>query len=231
LGDDIFHLVESILKVSAELVILMLIRKYFKNMKLFVLNLDTRWHSLTNAHQIFWGMAIISSVLFLIQFVLSLIGADFDGDADFDVNADVESDYSIDPSFTVFSVRSIIAFLTFFSWAGVLVLNDGGSVSKALLSGLGAGSLALLIVSYMMWQFAKLTYSGTMKLTDTIEQRGEVYLPIPEGKNGAGKVNLVVDGALKELNAVTEGKSLPTGTKIRVLDVLDKNILLVIKDE
>ena len=200
-------------------------------MKLFALNMDTWWHSLTSAHQIFWGMAIISSILFLIQFVLSLIGADFDGEIEIDVDTDVDSDYSIDPSFTVFSVRSIIAFLTFFSWAGVIVLNDGGSVSKAVLSGLFAGSIALFIVSYMIWQFAKLTYSGTLRLSDTIEQRGEVYIPIPEGRNGAGKVNLVVDGALKELNAVTEGKSLPTGTKIKVLEVLEKNILLVIKDE
>ncbi len=213
------------------MVILMLIRKYFNNMKLFVLNLDSWWHSLTSGHQIFWGMAIISSVLFLIQFVLSLIGADFDGDADFDVSAEVESDYSIDPSFTAFSVRSIIAFFTFFSWAGVLVLNDGGSFTKALLSGLFAGIVALFIVSYMIWQFAKLSYSGTMRISDTIDQRGEVYIPIPEGKNGSGKVNVIIDGAVKELNAVTEGKSIPTGTKIRVLDVLEKNILLVTKDE
>jgi len=89
--------------------------------------LEDWWGPLSSTEKVFWGISLVFSVLFLIQFVVSLIGLDFDTDSDVDVHADIEthSDYHLDPSFTLLSVRSIIAFFTFFGWSGVLVLNAG----------------------------------------------------------------------------------------------------------
>ncbi len=187
------------------------------------------WESLSNAQQIFGAISIIFSVLFLIQFVLSLVGLDFDGDADFDVSSDVDggSEYSLDTDFTLFSVRSIIAFFTFFGWTGVLVLNSGGGIWAAVTFASIAGFVAMFIVGYMMYMFSKLSESGTFQSKSALYNTGEVYLNIPSAKSGYGKVHLKIQGSLKEMDAVTEGLALPTGASVRVIEVLDENLLLV----
>ena len=92
------------------------------------------WSTLSNAEHIFWIIAIIFTVFFVIQFVLSLIGMDLEADTDIDLDTDTEASYDVDPSFTLFSVRSIIAFFTFFGWTGVLTLKAGVSVPIAVIS-------------------------------------------------------------------------------------------------
>ena len=187
------------------------------------------WSSLTGIQQVFWGISIVFSVLFIIQFVLSLIGLDFDGDADMDISTDADADtgYSLDASFTILSVRSIIAFFTFFGWTGVLALNAGVSTISALLLASLSGFLAMFIVGYMIYMFSKLSQSGNIDITRALYKTGEVYLIVPANKNGYGKVHLKVQGILKEMDAVTDGDALPTGSSVRVIEVLNDNLLLV----
>lgn len=177
----------------------------------------------------FWGISIIFSVLFLIQFVLSLIGLDFEGETDFDVSTDTDTDhgYSLDPSFTLFSVRSIIAFFTFFGWTGVLALNAGLGTTMAVISASVSGFMAMAIVGYMMYLFSKLGESGNVDLNEALFQTGEVYLTIPAGKRAVGKIHINIQGTMKEMDAITEGKTLATGATIRVVEVVGENLLLV----
>ncbi len=191
--------------------------------------LEDWWGPLSSTEKVFWGISLVFSVLFLIQFVVSLIGLDFDTDSDVDVHADIEthSDYHLDPSFTLLSVRSIIAFFTFFGWTGVLVLNAGGSVWTAIgFSGL-AGFAAMFIVGYVIYLFTTLTEQGTVNLSKALYSTGEVYLSIPANKNGHGKVHIKIQGALKEVDAVTNGDALPTGSAIKVVEIIDDNLILV----
>jgi hypothetical protein len=187
------------------------------------------WSSLNGTQQIFWGISIIFSVLFLIQFVLSLIGLDFEGETDFDVSTDTDTDhgYSLDPSFTLFSVRSIIAFFTFFGWTGVLALNAGLGTTMAVISASVSGFMAMAIVGYMMYLFSKLGESGNVDLNEALFQTGEVYLTIPAGKRAVGKIHINIQGTMKEMDAITEGKTLATGATIRVVEVVGENLLLV----
>jgi hypothetical protein len=87
--------------------------------------------------------------------------------------------------------------------------------------------MAMLIVAYMMYLFHKLGESGTLDLKKVVYTNGEVYIPIPANKNGQGKIHIKIRGAIKELDAVTDGDTIPTGTTIRVLEVLNNDILLV----
>lgn len=187
------------------------------------------WSSLNGTEQMFWGISIIFSVLFVIQFVLSLIGLDFDSETDFEVgsHADVDADYSLDPSFTLFSVRSIIAFFTFFGWTGVLALNAGVGTTMAVVFASASGFAAMALVGYMMYLFSKLGESGNVDLNEALFQTGEVYLTIPAGKRNQGKIHINIQGVMKEMDAITEGKTLATGSKIRVVEILDDNLLLV----
>lgn len=187
------------------------------------------WSSLTGVEQVFWGISIVFSVLFLIQFVVSLIGLDFDSDTDADLSGtDVHADgYHLDADFQLFSVRSIIAFFTFFGWAGVLTLNAGASTLGAVIAGGVAGSAAMLIVGYMMYMFSRLGQAGNTDASEALFNTGQVYLPIPSNKNGHGKIHITIEGTMREMDAITKGEALPTGSQIRVVEVLENNVLVV----
>ncbi len=192
-----------------------------------LLFIEEWWEPLNNAEKVFWAIALIFSVLFLIQFVLSIIGLDFDGETDLDIGGDAEIGLDLDPGFSVLSVRGIIAFFTFFGWTGVVVLNGGGASWLAITLAFAAGTIAMLLVAYMMYLFHQMSESGTVNLKKAILKNGEVYIPIPANKNGQGKIHLKIKGAIQELDAVTDGDAIPTGTKIKVVEVLNNDILLV----
>ncbi len=187
------------------------------------------WQELTNTEQVFWGIALIFSVLFVIQFVLSLVGLDFDHDADLDMSVDSDSSsaYSLDTDFTLLSVRSIIAFFTFFGWAGVISLNNGASTLVALGLASISGFSAMFVVGYMLYIFSKLSQAGNVDINEALFNTGEVYLNIPSNREGLGKVHLKIQGSLREMDAVTEGQTIPTGASIRVVEILHDNLLLV----
>ena len=66
--------------------------------------------------QSFWYIAIPASLIFVIQTIMTFVGADAsDGvSADFDSNLD-----GIDAPFQLFSLRNLINFLLGFSWTGI----------------------------------------------------------------------------------------------------------------
>ena len=194
-----------------------------------LLFLEDWWGPLSSTEKVFWGISMVFSVLFLIQFVVSLIGLDFDTDTDTDIHADVDThgEYHLDPSFTLLSVRSIIAFFTFFGWTGVLVLKSGGGVWAAIGFASLSGLAAMFIVGYIIYLFTRLTEDGNINLSKALYSTGEVYLSIPANKNGQGKVHIKIQGALKEVDAVTNGDALPTGSTIKVVEILDDNLILV----
>ncbi len=185
------------------------------------------WQDLSSPQQMFWGIALIFSVLFVIQFVVSLIGLDFDHDVDVDTSADADHGYQLDSDFTLLSVRSIIAFFTFFGWTGVIALNNGASTWVALGFAGAAGLAAMFVVGYMIYLFSKLSQEGNVDMNEALFNTGEVYLAIPSNRQGQGKIHVKVQGSLREMDAVTEGNRLPTGSEVRVVEILNDQLLLV----
>jgi len=187
------------------------------------------WQELSNTLQVFWGIALIFSVLFIIQFVVSLLGLDFDHDADVEIqtDTDIDSGYSLDSDFTLLSVRSIIAFFTFFGWTGIIAINNGSSTLVALGMASVAGFAAMFIVGYMIYLFSKLSQEGNIDINEALFNTGEVYLAIPSNRAGHGKVHVKIQGSLREMDAITEGAPIPTGAPIRVVEILQDNLLLV----
>ena len=76
---------------------------------MYILILGEWWAALAGIEKVFWGISIVFSVLFFIQFILSLLGLDFDTDTDLDTDG-MES--GLDADFTILSVRSFIAFFS-----------------------------------------------------------------------------------------------------------------------
>lgn len=198
---------------------------------MLLFSLDQWWQALSGTQQVFWMIAGVSSALFIVFFGLSLLGMDSDTDVDSDIEIDVDHDtghdFSIDKDFSALSLRSIVAFLTFFGWTGVYLLAQGRSVVFAIVAALLVGLAAMFVVAYMIFKFAQMEKSTTVNIYNALDHTAEVYLSIPQRLEGKGKVHLVVDGSLHEFDAETKGDLLPSGSQVKVIDVTEDQVLIV----
>ncbi len=183
-----------------------------------ILSITTWWEALSSAEQIYWGIAIVASAIFIIQTTLTLIG--LDSDVDFDVD-------DLDTGFSVFSVRSVIAFFVFFGWGGVAALASGLRPPQALMIAFLIGFLAMVAIAYVFFKLLQLQESGTVDVKSAISREAEVYLTIPGHKEGIGKIHVDVEGKMMEFDAVTADSTILTGSIVRVKNVDRENVMLV----
>ncbi|MCB0657237.1 MAG: hypothetical protein KDC57_13925 [Saprospiraceae bacterium] len=188
------------------------------------------WNALTSIEHVFWGVAVISTTLFLMQFVLSLFGLSTDTSIELDHDS-LDNDLAFEHEFNLFSIRSVLAFFTFFGWIGILMYDNTQNASLALIVALIAGIAAMATVAYIMYLLFKLEEEGTLHMEEAVGSAAEVYFSIPETKNGPGKIHVNINGSLREIEAWTEGQRLPTGTKVRIVSMINKQSVLVIPDE
>ncbi len=190
-----------------------------------LLNLLSWWESLGGAEQWFWAIALISNVLFTLYLVAQFAGghsSDFDADMDGDVSLD-----HADAGFTILSLRSLLAFGMFMGYTGVVVVRTGVGWLPALMAGTAAGILAAWLAWRLLKAVLRLQTSGTLDLENAVRQTGKVYLPIPAKLAGTGKVMVKVQGALREMEAVSEESAIPTGAQVLVVGLTEKGELIV----
>lgn len=178
------------------------------------------WQALSFAEQWFWGIGLISNALFAVYLI-----AQFAAGHDADVHdADVPD---LDAGFTILSLRSLLAFGMFMGYTGVVTLRLGGGWLIALLAGVAAGVLAAWLAWRLLRIILRLQSSGTLDMHNAIGQTGEVYLTIPAGQDGTGKVMLELQGALREMDAVSEEAAIPNGQPVLVVGLTDEGALIV----
>ena len=155
---------------------------------------------------------------------MTFVGADAsDGvDADFDSNLD-----GTDAPFQLFSLRNLINFLLGFSWTGISFYTTISSPALLIGVALFVGLVFLLVFFLIIKQVQKLGEDNSFKLTNTINKSAEVYLTIPGQKSGKGKVMISVNGAFHELQAMTENDAIPTGAVVKVVKIINEDILIV----
>ncbi len=184
----------------------------------------------------FWS-ALIGCTLLAIQVILQVIGlggeADMDaGAADVDVDADLDAG---DPAhgtagnlfFGILSFKALVAFAGIFGLTG-LSLQDGdySSFQRAAMS-VVAGLVAMVLVGMLMRMLHNLGSSGSVVVRNALGHQAQVYLRIPAAGEGRGKVTLELQGRTVELEAVTDGEALSTGTVVKVVEVLGNETLKV----
>lgn len=185
------------------------------------------WISLSSLEKFFWYFAIPFTLLLLIQSVLTIFGLTDDGDIDFDASdTDIDGDF-YESSFNLFSIRNFIAFFSVFGWAGITFLNMGLSPVISTIAAIITGFIVSLIISMLYYYILRLSESGNIDLNNAIGNTGEVYLTIPKNRNGIGKVHVVIQGTLKEVEAMTNDKEIKTSKMIKVVDVINDSVLLV----
>ncbi len=179
------------------------------------------WELLSTAEQVFWAFGVGGTTILVLQTLLSFVGLEVDTDVEFDLSTEISLEFGL------FSLKSFLAFLAFFGWTGVIALGYGWSMPMILLTSAGMGLIAMLLVAYMLFQFQKLESSGTMRMEEAVYEEAEVYLAIPAAGQGMGQITLELNGGLRQLKAITKGDKIPTGMGVRVVDLLEDNVLLV----
>ena len=190
----------------------------------------TWWAGLSIAMKILWGITLAASLIFVIQSILTFVGADTD--TDFDVDADMTFDGSdlsnIEGGSNLYTFRNVVNFFLGFGWTAILL--QGQIKSKALLL-VVAVAVGIALVALVMWLFkwlSSMQQSGNINVyRAAVGCQGKVYLTIPAERAGEGKVQITIQGAVREYNAVTDGDAIKTGTPIKVTEVIDTNTLLV----
>jgi len=135
-------------------------------------------------------------------------------------------------SLRLFTLRGITGFFAIGGWTGVAALEWGIPLPGAVLLSLLTGWLALYFVAWTMRLVLRMQQSGNIILQNAIGVQGEVYIPIPPMKSGTGKVNVIIQERLTEVNAVTDAeRTLRTGEKITVVGVESEGVLLVVPAE
>ncbi|MFT6280530.1 MAG: hypothetical protein ACJA0U_000650 [Salibacteraceae bacterium] len=174
--------------------------------------------------RIYWLIAIPASLFFLFIMVTTFLG----GDAGSDSDVEGDGNETGDIGFQFFTFKNLVGFFTVFSWIGIGCIRSGYADSTVIIVSLICGLLMMLAMSTLFYFLTKLVEDGTMKLSNALGKTGQVYLPIKASKGGFGKVQIKIQGALHEIQAITnDEEELVVGTIVQVKEVIDDNILLV----
>lgn len=172
----------------------------------------------------FWYVAIPTSIFFLLQTILTFIGANASDGIDPDFNGDFDG---ADAPFQLFSLRNLINFLLGFSWTGISFYTTIENKAILIVLSVAVGALFVYVFFLIIAQIQKLGEDNSFKFTNTLNKTADVYLTIPEKKSGKGKVIISINGSFHELDAITENDKIPSGSLVRVLKVENNNILVV----
>jgi hypothetical protein len=174
--------------------------------------------------RVFWYVAIPTSIIFIIQTVLTFIGADASDGLQPDFHGDFDG---ADSPFQLFSLRNLINFLLGFSWTGISFF---GSISNPVLLislSIAIGCLFVFLFFLIIKQVQKLEEDNSFKISNTLNKTAEVYLTIPARKTGKGKIMISINGAFHELDAMTETDSIPSGTPVKVVKIENNDLIIV----
>ena len=192
---------------------------------MILLDISSWWQSTPSFEKIFWVIAVLFSLMFLIQAILSFAGGDGDAATG---EADVSIDHDAGMGYQFFTIKNLIAFFTVFGWTGIACIQ--GDMSKAFTIGaaLVAGTLMMVMMAVLFRSMSRLKHSGTLQIANALDKIGETYLFIPAQRNGYGKVHIKVQGSLQELQAITDDeKDIPTGKLVKVVEILNNSIIIV----
>ncbi len=196
------------------------------------------WYgALTPTLQVFWAIALITTLVFAIQMILTFIGI---GDADTDVDMGMDmpdgGDFSdgstldMGGAMQLFTIRNFINFLLGVGWGGVCLASLIPNTLLLTIAAIAVGVVFVYAFLLIYRQLFRLESNGNYRLSDCVGRTVDVYLTIPAKRSGSGKVQVSFNGSVQELSALTDNTSnIPSGAKVHVLEVIDGTTVLVEK--
>ena len=200
------------------------------------------WNSLDLMMKILWGITIAVSLIFIIQTIMTFIGASDAGDFDLDTGtdgldghmdsagdaADAAEGAHLGSGMPLLTFRNMVNFFLGFGWTSVLLHEKIGSTSLLMIVSIIVGIALVFLVMYIFKWLASMQQSGNINVYKAaVDCQGKVYLTIPGERSGTGKVQITINNSVREYAALTDGPELKTGTDIKVVDVVSSDTLLV----
>ena len=221
---------------------------------MIIMSLIQWWNSLGMAAQIFYCIAIPSTLILIIQTVMMFLGMSDDGDAS-EIDGDISSDTEIADDLPdvdegvfgdntvseasdawgleglrIFTVRGIIAFLVVFGWVGGLMDENGIKLYITIPVAFVCGFAMMVLLALLFRAVMRLRNDGNTDNRNAIGVSGRVQLTIPPSRSGEGKVHLMLQGSYVERDAVTdEAEPIPTGWEVVVTKLSGQTTLVVRK--
>ncbi len=191
----------------------------------------TSWYeSLDPTLRVYWTIALTTSLVFIIQMVMTFIGiGDHDADISVPDATDVPDGDTLDSggAIQLFTVRNLINFLLGVGWGGVCFWSTIPVRPLLAIVAILCGSAFVAMFVFMFKQMKKLESNGAFRIQDCVGAVCAVYLRIPASREGLGKVQISLHGSVQEISAMTDGDFIPTGTRVKVMEVIDESTLLV----
>ena len=196
------------------------------------------WNSLSVMMKVLWGITLSASLIFVIQSVMTFLGADTgDTGLDSDVSGDVP-DGTDAPDGTadgahgtgqgLLTFRNFVNFFLGFGWTAILLKNSISSTGVLMLVSVLVGIVLVILVMLLFKWLSGMQQTGNIDVYKAaVGCEGTVYLTIPAERTGTGKVQITINNSVREYDALTDGDILKTGTRIRVSEVINADTLLV----
>ena len=186
----------------------------------------TWWTSLSTAMQVLWAITLSASLIFVIQTVMTFLGLG-DHDADFDLDTS-DGSFDADPSMNLLTFRNLVNFCLGFGWTAVLMHEKIQSNALLIIVSVIVGILLVTVVMWISKWLSGMQQTGNIDVhKSAVGCEGKVYLTIPGERKGEGKVQITINNAVREYDAVTDGETIPTGKAIKVTEVINDYTLLV----
>ncbi|MBQ0073345.1 MAG: NfeD family protein [Prevotella sp.] len=189
-------------------------------------SLQTWFSSLETAQQFYWVIAIISSVIFIIQTLLTFIGIDAVDGADMDFDTADGDTMDAGGAMSLFSVRSLVNFAVGFGWSGITLRESIGNGIVLTIVSFVIGVAFGAMYPYMKKKLMKLETNGSYKIADCVGKQADVYLRIPASGQGRGKVQVSINGSIHEIDAISVDEEIPTGARVTIIKA-EGNVLTV----
>jgi hypothetical protein len=189
------------------------------------------WFSeLATLEKIYWVIAVVASLFFIIQMISVFVMGDLDVQIAGDTDFDIETDSGI--PFQFFTLRNLVGFFTVFAWVGLACIDADYSNNLTLIISSASGLIMMAIMSTLFYFVSQMTDSGTMNINNAKGKIATVYIPIKAKRSNMGKVQIKIQSSLRELDAITdEEEDLQTSSIVKVIDIINDNVLLVEKSK
>ncbi|HPA16781.1 MAG TPA: hypothetical protein PLU30_03465 [Verrucomicrobiae bacterium] len=199
----------------------------------------TWWDALSIERQIFYGIAILATLTLGIQLLLTVLGGidadDGGGGLGHDVGAGAADAHAAGAhhgdtlgGLKLVSSRTIVAFFFGFGWSGVIALRRGLPLGAAVAIGIVVGGTMLVLLALLIRALLGLRSSGTLDYRNAVGQTATVYVTIPAGRGGVGQVEVLVQGRLQTVRAMTaQAAPLAPQAKVKITGLIDAQTLEV----
>jgi len=190
-----------------------------------ILDISSWWQAMDAFSKFFWFIAILFSVLFIVQMFMTFMGG-ADTEAIGDADTFIDSDNGIKSQF--FTIKNLIFFFTLFGWTGVVGIQNNWNRTITVIAAIIAGIAMVVLMLFLIRSLLKMESSGTMNINNSLNKIGKAYLPIPANRKGTGAVQLKVQGSIHELSAITDDDAdISTGSIVKVKGIIGDGLLVV----